>query len=102
MKTNNACCEQLESRRLMSISLVSGVLKVVGTSGNDDISISLNPEVADDIVININGNIAFYGLLGKNIERVEIHGLEGNDRLWVRNGDGDFPIGVLMKGGSGD
>lgn len=97
-------CEQLENRRLLAATLVDGVLKVVGTRGDDEINVSdANPNVID---VNINGAASRFAVA--DVRRVIIHGRDGNDSLSVGVNNfwnqvtGVFPFGVYITGGPGD
>src|SRR4051794_37695554 len=79
MKTNcYAVCEQLESRRLLSATLIDGVLKVVGTEGNDRIDVE-GSRTGGPIIVQINGARTTFSR--GPVHRIEVFGLDGNDRL---------------------
>jgi len=94
---NDSICEQLESRRLLSAALVDGVLKVVGTEGNDKIYVA-GTRSGGPIVVQINGTKTTFAR--GPVHRIEVSGLGGDDVL--NAGSLFHPAGVLMKGGMGN
>jgi Ca2+-binding RTX toxin-like protein len=107
MKRNSlVMCEQLESRRLLSASLVDGVLKVVGTRGDDHIDVTTMIGNANRIQVNFNGAMSSFAVV--NVKHVVVQGRSGNDFLSVGSDDqfnhatGILPLGVFMSGGPGD
>jgi Ca2+-binding RTX toxin-like protein len=98
-KWNSNPIEQLENRRLMSATLVNGVLQAAGTNGVDSMVLSLVEGSIDQVQVNINGAIDTFNLA--SIDRIEMRGLLGNDLLRVSNDNGQFPLGVFLNGGSG-
>ncbi len=92
--------ESLESRRLLSATLVNGVLEVVGTFDADDISVSLNDSNSNQIDVSINGDVSTFNISAVN--RIAMFGSTGDDHQFVSNEFGDFPFSVFMKGGAGE
>ncbi|HEV8604299.1 MAG TPA: calcium-binding protein [Tepidisphaeraceae bacterium] len=106
MKTNTyPILEQLETRRLMSATLVDGVLKIVGTPGNDRISVCVSPDDPKHIRLYVEAHSLndFVAFKVSAVKRVEMYGLAGNDGLNVMNDEDHlFPVAVFIKGGRGD
>jgi Ca2+-binding RTX toxin-like protein len=108
-----ALFDQLENRRLLAVTLINGVLKAIGTAGDDQISVSpathFSPiPYTSQVEVDINGQFSTFNL--SDITRIEIHGLAGDDHLFVsglnrsnpRRGLADFPLGVFIKGDAGN
>src|SRR4051812_45718152 len=94
-------CQPLENRLFLNATLLKGVLKVVGTEGDDDIAVLLGPGAApDQLVVNINGSVTTFQL--PDVHRLEIYGLAGEDHLLFDNHH-SFGLSAFMNGGrSGD
>jgi len=94
--------ESLEDRRLLSASLLNGVVTVTGTAGNDTISISKNDV---SLITKVNSETKLFKLTA--INKAVINALGGNDTISVASsvykvvtingGDGND----VMTGGSG-
>lgn len=95
-----ASCEQLENRRLLSATLVDGVLRVVGTRGDDEINVSLAAGNEQRIRIDLNKTLISLPLAG--VRRVVIHGRAGNDLLSAGHANEIMPLAVFVTGGPGD
>src|SRR5438309_4879801 len=95
----NLCCQQLENRRLLAVTLVDGLLRIVGTSGDDQIAVGLD-DTSDHIQVNINGSVSNFQLT--DVRRITVLGRAGDDNLSVRDSATPFPRDVLIKGGDGN
>src|SRR4051794_300476 len=76
-------CENLEARQLLSVSLVSGILTVKGTTGEDSVVVSLVNGDATKVDIAVNGvhnNFDF-----SSVVKVVVYGGDGNDLIKVDN-----------------
>src|ERR1051325_7363991 len=107
-------CEQLEARRFLSAALANGLLRIVGTARDDQITLApvINLQLPLPypavIAVTINAQRSTFSVLA--ISRVEIFGMDGNDQILVtgpdpvRPGRGlrDFPFPLFIKGGDGD
>jgi len=90
--------EALERRRLLSASL-AGELTVRGTTGNDDIEISLSSSNSSRLVVNVNGDIQRFNL--NKVESLKVVGLAGNDVIEIDETNGDIELEGLFRGGRG-
>ncbi|MFI5377900.1 MAG: hypothetical protein ACHRHE_01220 [Tepidisphaerales bacterium] len=92
MSTNGNCregqtpmLEALEPRQLLSASLSHGTLNIVGTNGNDQIKVSLQPvknaAKNDRIVVEINKRRSTF--LARAVSLIAIDGLKGRDTINV-------------------
>src|SRR2546423_4950658 len=89
--------DSLEPRRLLSATLTSGTLRVLGTSGSDIISISLHNHAYN---VNINGIVSTFA--ASSVRSLVVRGNAGNDRITlsgkikanttIRREDGDDTI----------
>ena len=95
-----AFCEQLENRRFLSATLVDGVLKVVGTRGDDEINVALVNGKPSRMGVNLNGSVSTFA--AANVRRVVIHGRAGDDLLSGGFSNEVMPLGVFITGGPGD
>jgi Ca2+-binding RTX toxin-like protein len=78
MASSPLAFEQLETRRLMSVSLVNGNLQVNGTDNADIITVGRNP-LSGQIWVNDNGVVSYFAEAGVNV--VEVYALGGNDQV---------------------
>src|SRR5688500_11119097 len=73
--------ETLEQRRLMSTTLVNGILTVTGTAGNDQVDVDqLNGEIyvfENGLLGGGNGGI----FLAQSVTKVVFHGFDGHDTM---------------------
>src|SRR5439155_253711 len=83
--------QALEPRRLMSASLVSGVLTVKGTSSADSIVVSLKSGDATKVEVNVNGTANDFAL--SSVTKVLVYGGDGNDVIKVDNSFGNVLLG---------
>ena len=100
--------EQLEIRRMMSMSFVDGTLLVHGTAGDDSIVIASSPYsiVANPIAhigVNVNGETASFD----QVQRIVIFGGAGNDRIVVQGQDPSYNYALIsvpceIHGGAGN
>jgi hypothetical protein len=95
-----ALLETLETRQMLSVSVVRDTLVVNGTGGNDVISISVDAVTKGMLRVNVNGLLNAVETSG--IRRVNISGLEGNDQILVDQSRGVIRIPVNVAGGSGN
>src|SRR5215213_5803368 len=73
--------EQLESRKLFSVTLVDGVLTVTGTADADQLIVGRSETM---IVVNDNGTASNWN--PAEVMSIAINGLAGNDDIGVRPG----------------
>ena len=93
-------CENLESRQLLSVSLVSGVLTVKGTTGEDSVVVSLVNGDATKVDVAVNGVHNDFDF--SSITKVVVYGGDGNDLIKVDNSFGNVLLSTVLKGGAGD
>src|SRR5262245_14281051 len=97
--------EPLESRRLLSITLVNGTLRIVGTSSDDRIDVikTDNPAtiaqfgVAISVRINVGETASFPD---DQVQRIEIDARGGNDFVSIERKNDARPATIL--GGEGN
>lgn len=87
--------ESLESRTLLSISLDSGVLTVMGTAGRDKITFSLKPGDSSTLVATCNSQRAQYPV--SSITQIQAYGARGGDSISAST----LSIPVAFHGGAG-
>ncbi|HEV8293123.1 MAG TPA: hypothetical protein VGP94_14405, partial [Tepidisphaeraceae bacterium] len=74
--------EQLESRRLLaSVDLTGGVLTVLGTQGNDEITVSLRSGNTSQLSVDMNGGVHNFNVSA--INSIFVFGRTGNDLITV-------------------
>src|SRR5437763_6999889 len=93
-------CENLESRQLLSASLVSGVLTVKGTSNEDSVVVSLKSGDATHLEVNVNGTVNDFDI--SSVTKVVVYGGDGNDLIKVDNQFGNVLRTMIFKGGDGN
>jgi hypothetical protein len=95
-KSAQAVVESLETRRLLSVSLSHGVLKVTGTHGADVISISADPTTQGMVDVSLNGKMSTFSV--SKISRIKISAGAGNDMVTE---DASITDASSMVGGAG-
>ena len=98
--SNTGICEALEDRRLLSASLLSGVLTIKGSVNADSIVLSLKDGDSRRLSVDING--VKQSFMISALDRVVVYGNLGPDLLKVDNLFGTVPLGVVLKGGDGN
>lgn len=86
--------ETLEDRRMLSASLVHGALKVVGTAGDDTITIS-----ADTTRITVNDGAATKRFTKTQVKTISILGGGGADTITINSG---IKAQITIKAGEGN
>jgi len=94
-----ALLESLESRRLLSADLVDGVLGVTGTSGDDNIRISISKDTSK-LAVKLDGTATLFSLA--SINKIKVDGLGGDDTICIRQHRGQINIATELNGGDGD
>src|SRR5262245_61140008 len=69
--------DDLERRRLLSASIVNGILEVEGTTGNDTITVGVQNDGQLAVVVNADTSTFDPG----EIDAIRIKGLAGNDSI---------------------
>src|SRR3954470_8993357 len=92
--------ESLETRALLSAAINGDELKIVGTSGDDLIRISLARNSPSKVNATINGTVQSFSLSG--VHEIKIYGLEGNDNIGMDDANGVVSRQTRMSGGTGD
>src|SRR5438128_2026161 len=88
--------EHLEERRLLTVSLNSGVLTVDGTSGADTITIAPDPNDVSRIQVTLNGQPSSFAL--STVNSIVVTGKAGNDALSIESA---LTKPVTFNGGAG-
>lgn len=76
----------------------AGDLLVTGTSGDDKITLTMSRDKTQ-VIVQINGVVAQTVNLTDITGRINVHGLDGNDRIQVKS---SVPIGADLFGDNGD
>jgi len=99
--------EQLEGRRLLSVSMQDGVVLVTGTDAADSVQIlatsaGTQPMLTVEVWTGDSGTVANFPL--SQVTGVKVDGLGGNDQLFVdrTSSDVDLTVPVTLFGGEGD
>ena len=86
-------------------SVVAGILTVVGTSGDDTITIGLNATDNTKIDVNINGTVSSFPLTNADttpaITGIFAVGGKGNDKITVDQTNGGITLNATLVGGGG-
>jgi Ca2+-binding RTX toxin-like protein len=104
-----AFVEALETRRLLSAApvepsaeIAGGELRVFGTKGADQITVSLNESDATKVDVNVNGTVLGSFLLSDvSSSRVEVHAGKGDDFVLVDESFGLVPLSLVAYGEQG-
>jgi Ca2+-binding RTX toxin-like protein len=96
-----AAMQQLEDRRLLSATLVDGVLSVQGTDDADQIIVSLNTSdpLATKLDVKLNDVVTSFDLA--TVTSMEISGGNGADLLKIDETAGAITISAKLLGGNG-
>jgi Ca2+-binding RTX toxin-like protein len=92
--------EQLESRRLLSASLESGVLVITGTQHSDEITLRLNHADTSMLDVSFNGDTTQFAV-SDITGGVSIDGKQNKDHVLVSETEGALSLNVSVVGGSG-
>jgi len=98
-RTAAVVCEGLEGRRLLSATVVNGVLTVVGSNKSDNISVSVDAADATMLDVSENGVVTQFALAG--LTGISMSGGNGNDTMAVDESHGAVMLPVTMSGGNG-
>ena len=98
--------ESLEGRKLLSVSMIDGVVNVTGTDGVDHVQIfathaGAEPMLTVQLWSGGQGTVSNFRLA--DVTGVSVDGLAGNDRLFVDHSyDAGLAVPVTLFGGAGD
>src|SRR6266403_301909 len=84
MMTNDPHVEQLENRRLLTVMPPGFALNILGTRGDDVISLSLVADNPHLLKVTVNGQRSYFDL--GRAQSISVHALGGNDHFFVHNG----------------
>src|SRR5215216_6577732 len=100
----SAVTEQLESRRLFSVTVDNGFLIILGTDADDIITISLDADDSNLLVITDNDIPTFLDKrqLSFAVRASIVQGLDGNDELRIDESFGRISFGFALYGDAGD
>src|SRR4051812_39125191 len=82
----NSIFEELELRRHLSAVLAGGVLTVLGSMNNDQITVSLKAGTPTQLSVDVNGVVNNFNVSA--VRSIVIGGLMGNDLIQVSNANG--------------
>src|SRR2546430_13899005 len=88
--------EMLEGRRMLSVSVLRGILTINGTAGDDTITLSRDPVTKGLLRISING--LTNGVDEVGLKQINISGLEGNDLILIDQSQGAIALTVNAAG----
>jgi len=90
--------ESLESRKLLSVTLSSGVLTVNGTSGADVIEFQRRDD--GRLKVELNGSERRFSL--SSVQKIVVNASGGNDFVEFSGRDGGLSIPSVLNGGDGN
>ena len=98
---NVGAMQKLEDRRLLSASVIEGVLTVEGTDGADEIVVSLNTSdpAATKLDVKLNGVTSSFDL--SSVTSISISGGEGDDIITISDVGGAIDLAAKLLGGGG-
>src|SRR5687767_14161177 len=91
--------EAMEARRMLSATVVDGLLVVAGTNGDDVISFSLNA-TGTKIKVSVNGESDAFRLA--DVLRISASGKDGHDKIRMSDNNGVLEFKARMRGGEGN
>jgi len=91
--------ENLEDRKLLSASLVNGILTVTGTSGADRIELQRRADKGQ-LKLELNGRETKFSL--SSVKKIVVNALGGNDFIEYSGRDGGLATPGLLNGGDGN
>lgn len=93
--------ERLESRALLTATIVRGILEIRGTAGHDAIEVRRSAEDSAVLQVIENG-AATRSFAAAAVRQIRIDGGDGNDEITVNQESGSVVMPVVMRGGRGD
>ena len=90
--------EELENRKLFSVSLSAGALTVNGSAGNDQIQVSMSYGPLYNIVNVTENGVTTGSFIASSVTSISVYGNDGNDTIAIGAGIGNTNI----NGGAGD
>ena len=94
------CMEQLDSRRLLSAVLKSGILTITGTENADTINFWFGENDPRRLIVRDGVNEFSFDKRG--IRLIRVQGLGGDDHIAPLNVGGEVNINISADGGAGD
>src|ERR1051326_1404819 len=92
--------EVLERRKLLSAALIDHTLTITGTSGDDNIVVSVNG--ANSTMIQVVVNKAIQNFNSATVSKIHIDGFRGNDTIIIDDANGPIVVGVTINGSAGN
>lgn len=99
-RAGQALIEALETRTLLSSTLVDGALLIRGTLGADSIVVSRVATEPSKVSVDVNGQVSEYVL--SDVFRFYIRGLAGHDRIVIDQSNGEIATPARIWGGVGN
>jgi Ca2+-binding RTX toxin-like protein len=90
--------ETLDARRLLSVSINTGVVMVTGTAGNDVITIEHRAD-GPKIIVTVNGTET--PLNESLVTKIIVSAGDGNDKIVCASTDGGMWVPTYLRGGPG-
>src|SRR5437763_1608499 len=78
--------DTLEQRRMLSATLVKGVLTVTGTDGDDTITVMHDVPKGKNVSVNVNGDVSLFK--ARAVKRIIVDGGAGNDTITISDANG--------------
>ena len=77
-------------------------LFVVGSEGDDIVTLTIDPAAPNEVLIDVNGTVSAFKIAADDVEQLHVRGGVGNDRLIINDaGLGANDAGVFFKGTDG-
>jgi hypothetical protein len=93
--------EQLEARRLLSVTLLEGgIVRVMGTEGNDHVVISREPGNPANYAVVVNGELTPVPV--NLVNQFQVNVLGGDDLVEITQAFGPVLVGRLINAGDGN
>jgi Ca2+-binding RTX toxin-like protein len=91
--------ETLDARRLLSVSINTGVVMVTGTTGDDVITLEHRADVAK-IVVTVNGTETPF--TASEVTKIIVSSGDGNDKIVCSSRDGGMWVPTYLRSGNGN
>src|SRR6476620_6110239 len=96
-----AAVEQLEFRYLRAVSFSNGVVTVEGTGGADTVTLSIDPNDANSVLIKLNSDTPQSFSMDDITGGILINVGSGDDRVTVDESNGVVPVQTTVSAGDG-
>src|SRR5689334_6902533 len=97
-----AAVEQLEFRYLRAVSFSNGVVTVEGTGGADTVSLSIDPNDANSVLVKLNSDTPQSFPIDDVTGGILINAGSGDDVVTVDESNGIVPVQTTVSAGDGN